>query len=230
MNKNDQIKAVVFDVDGTLFDTLPALSAAANDVLTQAGMEQVPSELLRPALNAGLMSLFRKALAVQPAGADLDAQAASRLENAYMACYTERWLATTPLFAGAAEALAALQAQGLKLGICTNRDRASTDVLLKSAAIDGMFDVIVGIGDAPQPKPAADPLLLVLERLGMPAAEVLFVGDSVMDSLCAQLCEVRFAAHLDGYASHACDLLPNVMTFSAYDRFAHWVLAPAVRS
>jgi len=222
MNTNNQIRSVIFDVDGTLFDTLPSLTTAANDVLAKAGMREVSMSLLRSALNEGLRPLFRQAIALQ--SAPVDAAVANQLEIEYMAHYGRRWLSTAPLFAGVTEALVALRSQGLKLGICTNRDRASTEVLLASASIAGFFDAIVGLGDAPLPKPAADPLLLLMERLEMPPAETLFVGDSAMDACCAQLSKVRFAAHRGGYAGQPADLLPNVLSFGGYDQLTSWVL------
>lgn len=222
MNTNNQIRSVIFDVDGTLFDTLPSLSAAANDVLAKAGMREVSMSLLRSALNEGLRPMFRQAIALQ--SAPVDAVAANQLEIEYMAHYGQHWLSTAPLFAGVTEALVALRSQGLKLGICTNRDRASTEVLLASTSIAGFFDAIVSLGDAPLPKPAPDPLLLLMERLDVPPAETLFVGDSGMDACCAQLSKVRFAAHLRGYAGQPSDLLPNVLSFGAYDQLTSWVL------
>jgi phosphoglycolate phosphatase len=222
MNTNAQFRAVIFDVDGTMFDTLPSLAAAANDVLVKAGMREVSMSLLRSALNEGLRPMFRQAVALQ--SAPVDAVAASQLEIEYMAHYGRRWLSTAPLFAGVADALAALKSQGLKLGVCTNRDRASTDFLLASASIADSFDAIVSLGDAPLPKPAADPLLLLMERLEVQPAEALFVGDSGMDACCAQLSKVRFAAHLGGYAGQPGDLRPNVLSFDGYDQLTNWVL------
>ena len=222
MNTSDQIRAVIFDVDGTLFDTLPSLSAAANDVLVHAGMHEVPMPRLQSALNEGLRPMFRKAIALQ--SVPVDAGTAIQLENEYMTHYGRHWLSTAPLFARVSEALMAFKSQGLKLGICTNRDRASTEVLLASASIADSFDAIVSLGDTPLPKPAADPLLLLMARLEVLPAEVLFVGDSGMDACCAQLSKVRFAAHLGGYAGQAGDLFPNVLSFGGYDQLTSWVL------
>ncbi len=222
MNINGHLRAVIFDVDGTLFDTLPSLSAAANSVLVQAGLCEVSTPLLRTALNEGLRAMFRRSIALQTS--PVEPGLATQLETEYLDQYLQRWLPAAPLYAHLHEALSALKTLGLKLGICTNRDRASTEVLLTQAGISGAFDVIVGIGDAPHPKPAADPLLLVLERMGMSAAEALFVGDSYMDATCAQLAQVRFAAHLGGYAGQPGDLLPNVLSFSDYDQLTNWVL------
>ncbi|MDP1952274.1 MAG: HAD family hydrolase, partial [Betaproteobacteria bacterium] len=178
--------------------------------------------LLRSALNEGLRPMFRKAIALQ--STPVDAETATQLENEYMTEYMRHWLSTAPLFAHVSHALTAFKSQGLKLGICTNRDRASTEVLLASAAIADSFDAIVSLGDAPLPKPAADPLLLLMERLEVLPAEALFVGDSGMDTCCAQLSKVRFAAHLGGYAGHPGDLLPSVLSFGSYEQLTSWVL------
>lgn len=222
MNINEQFKAVIFDLDGTLFDTLPSLSAAANQVLANAGMCDVSMSLLRSALNEGLRPMFRQAIDLQ--SVPVDAVTASRLEIEYMAHYGRRWLSTAPLFAGVTDALAALKSRGLKLGICTNRDPASTEVLLAAATVADFFDAIVCLGDTPLPKPAADPLLLLMDRLGVLPAEVLYVGDSGLDARCAQLSQVRFAAHLGGYAEQTADLLPNVLSFDGYDQLMSWIL------
>lgn len=222
MNINDQIRSVIFDIDGTLFDTLPSLSAAANDVLAKAGMREVSVPTLRRALNEGLRPMFRQAIAMQ--SAPVDAVIASQLETEWVVHYGRRWLQAAPLFAGVADALAAFKSRGLRLGVCTNRDRASTEVLLGLASIADSFDAIVSLGDAPLPKPASDPLLLLLELLQVLPEETLFVGDSGIDARCAQLSHVRFAAHLGGYAGQPGDLLPNAMSFAAYDQLTGWVL------
>jgi phosphoglycolate phosphatase len=66
---------------------------------------------------------------------------------------------------------------------------------------------------------------MILERMEIPAAEALFVGDSGLDATCAELSQVRFAAHLGGYAEHPGDLLPNALSFSTYDQLRDWVLS-----
>lgn len=222
MNINDHFRAMVFDVDGTLFDTLPSLAAAANEVLEHAGLRAIAMPLLRPALSEGLVPMFRQALALQTE--TIPDGTAAQLEEDYLALYMQRGLATTRPFPGAAAALEAFATQGLRLAICTNRDRASTDALLAAATFPVDFEVIVGIGDAPLAKPAADPLLRVLELMGLPPSQVLFIGDSAIDARCAQAAQVRFAAHLGGYASHPDDLLPQVAGFDGYDQLTQWVL------
>ena len=223
MNANPRFRAVIFDVDGTMFDTLPSLAAAANSVLMNDGLSEIRTDHLRPALNEGLRPMFRKAIALQPKA--VDQARAAELETQYLAQYLQRWLLTAPLYAHVQDALSAFDMLGVKLGVCTNRDRASTDLLLKHAGIANLFDTVVGMGDAPRPKPAADPLLLALQRMGVSAADALFIGDSDMDAACARLAQVHFAAHLGGYASQPDDLLPNVVSFDGYGQVVAWVLA-----
>lgn len=224
MNKYNQIRSVVFDADGTLFDTLPSLAAAANEVLLEAGLQAVATVLMRPALNAGLRSMFRQAVALQPDKIQLDV--AHQLEENFLSRYIEHWLPQATLFPGVAEVVTEFHALELKMAICTNRDRASTDQLLAAAGISGYIDVIVGIGDAPHPKPAPDPLLVTMERLRTHPEEALFIGDSNLDAWCAVRANVRFAAHLNGYASQPSDLFPRVFAFGDYSHLARWVLEP----
>lgn len=222
MNIFNHIRAVVFDVDGTLFDTLPSLAAAANDVLVAAGLHKVPIADLRPALSTGLRPMFRQAIALQ--GQTLNPGIAASLEDDFMAHYTHHWLTQAPLYTGALDFIAKLRAREVKVGICTNRDRASTETLLQTASLGQCFDALVGLGDVSLPKPAAAPLLRAVELLGLSPAEVLFVGDSAMDARCAEAAGVRFAAHSSGYASQATDLLPQAMSFATYEQLQTWVL------
>jgi len=219
---NEQFKTVLFDVDGTLFDTLPSLSAANNLVLKQAGLLEVTTPLLRPALNEGLRAMFRKSIDLQMV--PVDDELVMVLEKEFLQQYMQDWLAAATVYPHLHEALAALKKLGLKLGICTNRDRASTEYLLAQSRIAEFFELIVGLGDAPHPKPAADPLLLALERMGGMAADALFVGDSSIDATCARLAHVRFAGHLGGYAVQSADLEPNVFVFSDYGTLANWIV------
>jgi len=219
---NEQFKTVLFDVDGTLFDTLPSLSAANNLVLKQAGLLEVATPLLRPALNEGLRAMFRKSIDLQMA--PVEVELVMVLEKEFLQQYMQDWLAAATVYPHLHEALAALKQLGLKLGICTNRDRASTEYLLAQSRIAEFFELIVGLGDAPHPKPAADPLLLALERMGGMAADALFVGDSSIDATCARLAHVPFAGHLGGYAVQSADLEPNVFVFSDYGTLANWIV------
>lgn len=225
MNTNDQIQSVIFDVDGTLLDTLPSLASAANDVLQQAGCSPVAPETLRPVLSEGLGAFFRHALSLQSNA--LPDAVAQRLEVVFWDRYSHEWRRKATVFKGVREVLVLLREKGLSVGICTNRDRASTAALLDSTDLSEFFDTIVGMGDATCAKPGAAPLQLAMQRLGATPSATLFVGDSGIDAACAHAAEVRFAAHLCGYAHAATDLHPNVLAFSDYAELESWITAHA---
>jgi phosphoglycolate phosphatase len=223
MNTNDQIRTVVFDVDGTLFDTLPSLAAAANEVLVLAGFQAVEPQHLRPALSQGITALFQSAIRRQAASVPL--ALASRLEDAFAHRYASHWLHQAVMYDGALDLLAMLRAQRIAMGICTNRDQDSTRTLLDKAALTGFFDAIVGLGDTEHPKPDAAPLHLALTQLGATPQTALFVGDSGVDAACAQAAGIRLAAHLGGYAAGPDDLRPCTVAFSGYAEFHRWMAA-----
>lgn len=222
VNINDQIEALVFDLDGTLFDTLPSLAAAANEVLRQAGLDEIAEQMLRTPLSQGLDFMFSHALALQPREPAPGTQQV--LAEQFSTLYAHQFLRQARLYDGVTELIRRLHASGIPLAVCTNRDRASAQALLAGSSIDGYFAAVVGRGDAPQPKPAPDLLLRTLDMLALPAPQVLFVGDSLMDARCAEQSQVRFAAHLGGYAAQHEDLQPCVLQFAHHAQLSDWVL------
>lgn len=219
MNRIYRFKSIVFDLDGTLLDTLPALVNTANAVLEQAGAHAVSQEALRPALSQGLRAFFAQALALQTPS-DNTAWPAAQLEAEFMQRCGIDALAGSPPYDGVVQMLNALRAQGFSLGVCTNRDPQSARDLLMHAEIFCQFDTLVGIGDASEAKPAAAPLLLALEKLQCSPSEALMVGDSSADAQCAQAAGVAFAAHTQGYASRMEELLPCLWAFSSFHELA----------
>ncbi|KEY57916.1 HAD family hydrolase [Serratia sp. DD3] len=210
-----QFKTVVFDLDGTLLDTLPSLVNSANAVLKQAGAQTLSQAALRPALSQGLHAFFAQALALQPPQLSMTLPTA-KLELKFQQRYCADALIGAPLYEGVEHMLHDLRALGISLAVCTNRDPASARTLLIQANIWSYFDVLVGLGDAARPKPAADPLWLVLEQLQCDPRQALMVGDSWADAQCAEAAGVAFAAHTYGYATHIKELQPSLWAFSHY--------------
>lgn len=227
MNTNDHVRSVFFDVDGTLFDTLPSLAAAANELLQQAGLLPVEPEVLRPALSEGLPALFRSALSHQRR--TVPDTLAQRLEAGFAEHYATQWLHKAAVFEGVPDLLAVLRALDIPLGICTNRDRSSTEALLEGAAFHRFFEVIVCLGDAANAKPDPAPLRLAMQQLGAAPSSSLFVGDSGVDAACAHAADVRLAAHLHGYAASVNELRPCAIAFSRYSELGVWISEHAIR-
>ena len=171
--------AVVFDLDGTLVDSLPLVLRAFSHALEPFGP--------RPT-----MEIFAR-LGGPPERVFFDL-----LENAgHVPAALERLEAFNrdnehqiQPFAGASHLLDQLQARGTKLAVWTGRDRGTTDVLLRIHGMAGFFDTVLCGDDLPTHKPNPQGLREIMERLNVPAAETLLVGDADVDVLGGAACGV----------------------------------------
>lgn len=217
--------AIVFDLDGTLLDTWPSLLAAVHAV-APAGPHGLDPAALRRALNLGIGPMFDLA-ATQIAGREDAAHPA--LLAAMSRHYDDHTLVTATPYAGAGALLAGLRAAGHTLALCTNRNRASTLLLLARQGWRTHFSHIHCLDDGLPAKPDSAPLLATLERLGHCAEEALFVGDSLVDARCALAACVDFAAHRGGYHAQTGDLTPAVFTYDHAGDLTRWIASQSAR-
>lgn len=210
----------VFDLDGTLVDSFPALKAAMREVLACHDVSMPHDEVLRVALSEGLDAMFDVA---RPAHFARESWAG--LRDAYLDGYNARHLQHTPLFPGAGKALLQLHEAGAALAVCTNRDRETTLRLLQLHGLQALFSHVVALEDMARKKPAPDGLLLVSELAGaVPLEQMVFVGDSEVDGQAALNAQVKFCAHLHGYHRDARNFAHSVMTFDDYETWVAWAL------
>jgi phosphoglycolate phosphatase len=166
------LRAVLFDFDGTLADSYPAITASVNHVRGLYGLGPLSVAEVRPHVGRGAPSLLTHTVGA----GDPDANVA-----AYKAHHPSVLRSGTALLPGAAEALAALAGRGLKLGVCSNKPVAFTRELLAILGLTDRFAAVLGPEDVARPKPAPDMLLAALDRLGVAPAEALYVGDMTVD-------------------------------------------------
>jgi phosphoglycolate phosphatase len=187
------LRAVLFDLDGTLVDSHRDIANAVNDVLVAFGLEPHPAATIRGMVGEGATVLLARALG--PHAEALIGPARERFAAAYRARLTE----STTLYPGIAAVLEALRGAGIPWGIATNKPAAFTGPLLEALSFARL-----GMGawasadevDAKKPDPAV--LRLALERLGVRAApaELAYVGDMALDVRTAR----RLGAHALGVA------------------------------
>jgi phosphoglycolate phosphatase len=171
--------AVVFDLDGTLVDTAPDLTAHVNAVLGELGRPEIELSDVRLMIGDGARTLIRRGLEATggvPAGVDPDAPHRRFLER-----YTADPAGRSTVHAGVVEVLELLQARAVRLGVCTNKTQAPTDRLLAALGLDRFFAAIVGGDAVPAKKPHPGHLFAVLERLGARPARAVMVGDGAQD-------------------------------------------------
>ena len=169
---------VFFDLDGTLVDSLPDIGWALNQALVEHGLAALPLPLVRTLIGEGVMRLAERALAHQPAGQTVDAQA---LGERTRAIYTGRPCAETTVYPGVRETLAALRQPDRRLVLLTNKPGEVTRPLMQALQLDQSFDLVVGDGDGFPRKPDPTGARSIVQRFGLEPHQALVVGDGVPD-------------------------------------------------
>lgn len=194
------LRAAIIDLDGTLVDTLGDFEQVLRSTLADLGC--LPAErarldraFLRRTVGKGTEDLVRRTLAHVWGLSPKDAQVSAHLDQAlarYHLHYPRFNGQHAPVFAGAREGLAQLQALGVPLACLTNKPTAFARQLLQAKGLDGCFTQVFG-GDAfERKKPDPLPLRKTCEALGVPPSHTLMVGDSSNDAQAARAagCEV----------------------------------------
>ena len=188
------LRAVAFDLDGTLTDSAPGICATVSAVMREAGHPAPDDELVRSMIGLPLRDVIARC---GPGASDADVDL---YVEQYKAHYAATVIPTTLLFPRAWSLLRACHAAGLKIGLVTAK---STDVayqVLGRCRVRGLFDSIVGGDRAERPKPYPDLMLVALRELGTAPNETLLVGDGDHDirmgaSAGARTCGVGWGVH-----------------------------------
>ncbi len=179
------IDTVIFDLDGTLVDSVADIAVAANAALAGEGLEPVTSEDAARLVGDGARKAVERAFALR--GGPLDEEALDRGARAFARAYVDPAQPVLgQLYPGVPETLARLAAAGLTLGVCTNKPQAAADRTLAVLGIRSRFRVLVGGDRTPFRKPDPRHLLACLEPLGAPPAAAALVGDSRNDEEAAR--------------------------------------------
>ena len=186
------IRAVLFDLDGTLADTAPDLAAALNRLRAEQDLEPLPLEKLRPFASAGARGLVHAGFGVKPGDTEYGA-----LREAFLEAYRENTCVQTRLFPGIAELLGELERRDIAWGIVTNKATRFTDRIVSTL---GLSPDCVVCGDTTEHlKPHPAPMQRALELLSLPAAKCCYLGDDLRDIQAGRAAGMRTVAVEWGY-------------------------------
>ena len=178
------VRAVLFDLDGTLAHTSPDLAIAASLALAECGLPDIDAFLVETFVGKGIDTLIRRCLAHH--GKPQDGPGFERLRLAYMRHYEAVNGSRASLYPGVIEGLDAMRAMGLKLGVCTNKSERFTRPLLERCNIAGYFSVVVSGDTTARKKPAPDMIEYAATRWETTVSAMLMIGDSGNDSAAAR--------------------------------------------
>jgi phosphoglycolate phosphatase len=169
------VRAVLFDLDGTLVDSLDDLADAVNHMLAGFGRPGLATAEIRPLLGKGTRNLVQQILGTAD-NAEIEEGLAHFLE------YNRRHIADkSRLYPGARETLEMLAANTISLAAISNKNEALSRLILEELRIDSFFETICGGDTFEEMKPSPLPLLKVVEYLTIPASCTVMVGDSIND-------------------------------------------------
>jgi phosphoglycolate phosphatase len=191
------IKAVVFDLDGTLVDTAPDLMAATNHVLSLLKRRPITMAEVRSFVGRGARILIERGVAAT--GDAIDEASLTYYHAEFLRHYEGHTADRSEIFPGVVALLTRLGDSGIKAGVCTNKPEGLSRQLLDALDLSRFVGAIIGPDTIGIGKPDAAPYLETVKRLGVPAKNSILVGDSETDILTARAAKVPVIAVTFGY-------------------------------
>lgn len=193
------MRLIIFDLDGTLVDSLPDLLRTVNAAMADYGIAAVAADTVGPWIGRGSRVLLACALrhgGIDPdaPGFDFEVAFAGFLEH-----YGANLCTDTRLYPGAERALSELNARGIPLAVCTNKPARFVAPLLQALGVRERFGALLGGDSLPQRKPHPEPLLHLARQFQAAPADCLMVGDSMHDVEAARAAGMPVLGVAHGY-------------------------------
>lgn len=187
-------EAILFDLDGTLADTVPDLGGATNLLRAERSLPPLSLDLLRPHASAGARGLLQAGLNITPADADYPI-----MQQRFLALYESNLCLGTHLFQGIPQLLDEMEARSIPWGIVTNKVARFTIPLVAALGLAQRANCVISGDSAPRPKPFPDSLQLASASIGVDAARCIYVGDDERDVIAGRSAGMKTIIALWGY-------------------------------
>ena len=191
-------RLVMFDLDGTLVDSVPDLAAAVDRMLLELGRPAAGLDAVRHWVGNGAQVLVRRALAGDIDHAGVDDALAEQALALFMDAYVESHDLTV-VYPGVQDTLRWLRKRGVEMALITNKPERFVGPLLDQMKLGSYFRWIIGGDTLAQKKPDPAALLFVMQMAGVTPQQALFVGDSRSDVLAAKAAGVQCVGLTYGY-------------------------------
>jgi N-acetyl-D-muramate 6-phosphate phosphatase len=169
------LRAVLFDLDGTLLDTAPDMAGALNELRRENAMDPLPYEMIRGNVSHGAARVVKSGFP------DADAQSFADLQRRFLEIYRGALSRGTRLFPGMERVLEVLERRGIKTGIVTNKAAWLTEPLLVELDLRARFGCVVSGDTVAERKPHPLPILHAAKLLQVAPQECIYVGDAERD-------------------------------------------------
>lgn len=211
-------RAVLFDLDGTLIDSVPDIAASVNRLMTAYHLPAHELAAVRAMIGDGVRKLVERAFAAHDIR--LDRPALDERYERMMAIYGGHLTEETVLMPGAAEAIVRLRRNGTRLALVTNKPVGFSREILAHFGLSEDFELVVGGDSGPKRKPAPDMLHFVLDQFQLSASEVVMVGDGPADIDAARAAGIASIAVRGGYTTVPVDELGADCVIDRLDELA----------
>jgi 2-phosphoglycolate phosphatase len=192
--KLNSVRAVLFDLDGTLIDSAPELGAAANKMRTDRGLAALRLERYRPLAGAGARGMLSEAFGMAPSHPDYEV-----MREEFFVNYESLMMEGSIVFAGVADLIQRIEERKLAWGVVTNKSSRFTEPLTRSMPLFHSAGAIVSGDTTPHSKPHPAPLLEAARRMGVDPQHCVYVGDDERDIVAGLAAGMGTVAALYGY-------------------------------
>ncbi len=187
-------KLAIFDLDGTLIDSLPDIEYYVNQTLEKFGYQRRSYTDVRKFIGNGARNLVKDCIGEEISSELLDERLAY-----YNRVYTSSGSPRTKVYDGVKELLYSLKEKGFKIAVLTNKPQETTDNVMQNYFGDVEFDMVVGYSEGRKRKPDKTETLNIINKLNSTIDETYFIGDGETDCLTAKNAGVKSISVLWGY-------------------------------
>ena len=197
---------LIFDLDGTLVDSLPGIAASLNRSLASLGLPSHPHSAVRSFIGDGAKMLVRRAL-----GGNASAEVEAEVITLFASDYGMKWAEGTTVFPGVSELLEELRMRGSRLAVLSNKPHQFTTEIVTQLFPAGTFQAVLGHRDGLLHKPDPQGAIEITRALGIGPAQCVIIGDSTIDLETATGAGMKSIGVTWGYHDKSCLTAANYL-------------------